>query len=75
MSLLLKIIVLILCLYNLFCDELAPNFCDDNYIDAILLNETHYILTRDKWIAVYDETTKTVGKLTKNTNLSGFTSN
>ena len=42
-------------------ESIAPKFCDQNYIDAVLWDGIRYRVTRDEWIATYDDMTGTVG--------------
>jgi hypothetical protein len=56
-----SIIIRLILIIGLNADK-VPQFCDYNYVDSVVYNGDIYKVTRNEWIADYNDEEKTVEK-------------
>lgn len=64
------VFLIISLIYNIECEEEIPNFCDQNYVDSVEFDGYVYRITRDKWVADYNQEYNNVTEFKQNENFS-----
>jgi hypothetical protein len=62
-----RVVIALLSVDCILCSTKLNHFCDDNdtYVDAVLWGGNKYMLTRNQWIAHYNEISGFVGEYHK----------